>query len=60
MCTHLLYNSLPSGLPIELFVMLYDPIFTVRQNNKEIEKMIKKGKTRGGSLVQCCGGFLDN
>lgn len=32
--TRLLYNSLPSGLPTELFIMLYDPILTVRQQNK--------------------------
>lgn len=52
-CKHLLYNSLPSGLPIELLVMLYDPLFTVEQYNTEREKreIIKREKTRG-ELVQ--------
>lgn len=43
--THLLYNSLPSRLSIELLVMLYDPIFTVRQYNKQRkEKLSRQGK----------------
>lgn len=29
--THLLYNSLSSGLSAEFFVMLYNPVFTVGQ-----------------------------
>lgn len=33
--SHLLYNSLPSRLPIELLVMLYDPVFTVSKTTKQ-------------------------
>lgn len=45
----LLYNSLPSGLPTELFIMLYDPIFTVRQQKKDNNRsnqMKRKNKER--------------
>lgn len=34
--THLLYNSLSSGLSTELFVVLYNPVFTVGQYRGEL------------------------
>lgn len=45
--THLLYNSLPPGLPTELLVMLYDPLFTIRQYNKER----KSNLSRRGTII---------
>lgn len=44
---HLLYNSLPSGLPTDLLVMLYCPIFTVGARANQGKKKCSNGGKRG-------------